>query len=266
MMVARSLPLRPTVSVVCVVASVIALGACGNGNSPTPAAPGPPTTMVFGPVATRAPLPGLGPDTATTAAPDTIGSTLPPIVDETTTTLVPTTGAVTTTTEPPAVQGLELSGAGIGSAIFGADPDGVIDYVSALLGSNTSDTGWVEPLTFGVCEGTEVRKVEWGRLSLLFSDLSQFASGRRHFMGWEYGKRGEIGDEPAGLRTAGGVTLGSRVVDLLAEFPDASANAGDPALERPDNFFVSLVFYGLLTGPNLDDYVTVMFGGYGCGE
>jgi hypothetical protein len=145
-------------------------------------------------------------------------------------------------------------------------PRGVIEYVTSILGGDTADTGWVAPDTFAVCEGTVARRVDWGVLSLLFTDQSPFASGRRHFIGFEYGRVGGIGDEPAGLRTPGGITLGSRVIDLLAEFPEAAVNAGDQGVGIPDNFYVSNVFYGLLTGVTADDYVTVLFGGYGCGE
>ena len=122
-----------------------------------------------------------------------------------------------------------LTGDGLGSAQFGADPDGVVDYVTSILGSNTADTGWVDPFAFAACEGTIARRVDWGVLSLLFTDLSPVANGRRHFIGYEYGRVGEVGDEPAGLRTPGGITLGSRVVDLLAEFPEATVNPGEPA-------------------------------------
>ena len=159
-----------------------------------------------------------------------------------------------------------LRGDGIGSARFGAAPEGVIEYVTSILGGNTGDTGWVDPLTFAVCDGTVARRVDWGVLSLLFSDLSDVADGRRHFMGYEYGRVGELGDEPVGLRTPGGTTLGSRVVDLLADFPDAAVNPGEDDINIPPNFYVSDNFYGLVTGVDDDDVVTVVFGGYGCGE
>jgi hypothetical protein len=103
-------------------------------------------------------------------------------------------------------------------------------------------------------------------LSLLFTDLSPIANGRRHFIGYEYGRVGQVGDDPVGLHTPGGITLGSRVVDLLAEFPEAVINPGEPQSDIPDNFYVSTVFYGLLTGITQDDYVTALFGGYGCFE
>ncbi len=120
-----------------------------------------------------------------------------------------------------------LRGDGIGAAMFGGDPDSVIEYVRSLLGEPTGDTGWVDPFTFALCEGNEVRRVDWGVLSLLFGDQSNFGSGRRHFFAWEYGLAGQIGDPPQGLRTAGLVTLGSRVVDLRAEFPEVAINEAE---------------------------------------
>lgn len=190
-------------------------------------------------------------------------SDVPTTVVETTTT---TTSPPTTTTEPLSVQELVLRTEGIGSARFGADPEGVISYVTSILGGNTGDTGWVDPFSFAACDGTVARQVDWGVLSLQFTDLSIFASERRHFVGYEYGRVGQIGDEPVGLRTEGGVTLGSRVVDLLAEFPDARINPGEPEINVPDNFYVSNVFFGLLTGTQQDDVVTVILAGDGCGE
>jgi hypothetical protein len=202
--------------------------------------------------------------TTTTTVPES--TTTPADTTTTTTTLPPTT----TTTEPLSVQELLLRGDGLGSARFGAEPEGVIDYVTSILGGNTGDTGWVDPFTFADCGfgglATIARRVDWGVLSLIFSDASVHALERRHFMGYEYGRVGQIGDEPQGLRTPGGVTLGSRVVDLLAEFPEASINEGEEDLGIPDNFYVSDVFYGLLTGTSTDDVVTVIFGGNGCGE
>src|SRR3954451_5267505 len=212
------------------------------------------------------PIPSLTFDvTTTTTPPTTIGiaprSTASDSTAPATQPQVPTTVAVTTTTEPIALQELVLTGDGLGSAQFGADPDQVVEYVSSILGASTADTGWVDPYTFAACEGTVARRVDWGVLSLLFTDLSPLANGRRHFIGYEYGPVGEIGDEPVGLHTPGGLTLGSRVVDLLAEFPEAVITPGEPQSQMPDNFYVSTVFYGLLTGVTPDDYITVLFGG-----
>jgi hypothetical protein len=220
-----------------VVVSVSVLAACSGDDgdaSPTtvPAATiaVPVTPVTLPDAVTTTPVSTVAPGiTATTSPPAT---TFPAAADTTLEVTQPpsTTLAVVPTTEPLAVQELVLTGEGIGSAVFGAD------------------------------------RVDWGVLSLLFTDLSGFANGRRHFIGYEYGRVGQVGDDPVGLRTPGGITLGSRVVDLLAEFPDAVVNPGEPASGFPDNFYVSDVFYGLLTGTTDDDYVTVLFGGYGCGE
>jgi hypothetical protein len=159
-----------------------------------------------------------------------------------------------------------LRGDGIGAALFGGDAETVIGYVTSLLGDPSADTGWVDPFTFAMCEGTTVRKVDWGVLSLLFGDQSNFGSGRQHFFAWEYGYAGQVGDHPVGLHTPGLVMLGSRVVDLRAEFPEVAVNEGeDDEFFSPPNFYVSDNFRGLLTGATDDDVITVMFGGLGCG-
>jgi hypothetical protein len=211
---------------------------------------------------------------ATSEAPTTttVADTAPETTEAAATTASPTTTAAPTTTtipapttEPLLVRELVLSPDGLGAASFGAEPEGVIEYVASFLGAPTGDTGWIDPFTFAICPGTEVRRVEWGVMSLLFSDDSTVSSGRRHFFAWEYGLDGQIGDEPQGLRTAGGTTLGSRVVDLRAEYPGVFVNEGEEGLFSA-NFYVSDNFRGLLTGTTDDDVVTVMFGGFGCGE
>jgi hypothetical protein len=228
-------------------------------------------SLTGGSTSTTPPIPSLTFDVTTSTTPPTTlviapRATVSESSAQTTQPPIPTTVAVTTTTEPIALQELVLTGDGLGSAQFGADPDQVVEYVTSILGSNTADTGWVDPFSFAACEGTIARRVDWGVLSLLFTDLSPVTNGRRHFIGYEYGRVGQIGDEPVGLHTPGGITLGSRVVDLLAEFPEAVVNPGEPQSKIPDNFYVSTVFYGLLTGVTPDDYVTVLFGGYGCFE
>ncbi|MDW3213763.1 MAG: hypothetical protein R8G01_07200 [Ilumatobacteraceae bacterium] len=253
------MPSSPRVRIAALIAvSMVVVTACSGRDDGTSASTVPiPTFDVTTTVATTTAPPSSTVPTTEGAAETTVPETAP--------TTVATTVAPTTTTEPVAVQELLLRGDGIGSARFGAAPEGVIEYVTSILGGNTGDTGWVDPLTFAVCDGTVARRVDWGVLSLLFSDLSDVADGRRHFMGYEYGRDGQVGDEPIGLRTAGGTTLGSRVVDLLADFPDASVNPGEADIDIPDNFYVSNNFYGLLTGTDPEDVVTVIFGGFGCG-
>lgn len=249
--------------------TIAILAACASGDdnataTTLPAVTTAPTTAPEAETTLTQPAPDVTQPATTPPAtpPATVAVTGSTVTEPTAATTLPPT----TTTEPLAVQELLLTGEGLGSAVFGADPDGVIEYVTSILGGNTADTGWVDPYSFAACEGTIARRVDWGVLSLLFTDLSPIANGRRHFIGYEYGLFGQIGDEPVGLRTPGGITLGSRVVDLLAEFPEATVNAGEPEVGIPDNFYVSSVFWGLLTGATPDDYVTVLFGGYGCFE
>lgn len=273
---------RTPLTALAVILTACTAAACGSGDddtsiAPTVATPAP-TTAAPAPATTAAPVPtALMPGTTggdpvypePTTPPTEAPVTVPPVV-----TAAPSTSAAPTTspppsgpatTEPVALRELVLSGSGIGSAAVGADPDAVVQYVTSILGGNTADSGWVDPETFGFCPGNTVRRVDWGVLSLLFADASDVATGRPHFIGWEYGRLGEIGDEPAGLHTAGGLTLGRRVADVLGEFPDAAIVEGDPELELPDQFYVDDSFGGWLSGITDDDFVTVMFGGFRCG-
>lgn len=240
---------------------VLALVSTACSRSDSTVAPTVPVTTTGSTSSTAAPTTTQPPTT-------TVGDV--PSTTSTTSSTTSTSSTTTSTTEPLSVQELVLVGDGLGSARFGAEAEGVIGYVTSVLGGTTADTGWVDPFSFADCgaggAATVARRVDWGVLSLLFSDGSNYASGRRHFIGYEYGRIGQIGDEPQGLRTPGGVTLGSRVVDLGAEFSEVRINEGDDEIGIPDNFYVSDVFYGLLTGTDIDDVVTVIFGGYGCGE
>jgi len=247
---------RPALALV---TAAVLIAACSGGDDDPSTMPTPPSFTLPTTTSTTLPPTTDAPAVATTP------TTAPPTI-----TVPPDEPAVTTTTEPLAVQELILRGDGLGSARFGAAPQGVIEYVTSILGGNTGDTGWVDPFAFADCgaggAATKARRVDWGVLSLLFSDASTYAIERDHFIGYEYGRVGQIGDEPVGLRTAGNVTLGSRVIDLFAEFSSVSVNEGDESVGIPPNFYVSNVFYGLLTGTADDDVVTVVFGGYGCGE
>jgi hypothetical protein len=235
------------------VAAVFTIAACSSSSSSLPGTePTAPPTFV----------------TTTTQPPTTTTSTTSTTTTTTTTTTTLPAPAATeppATTEPPAVRELNLRGDGLGTATFGAEPEGVVAYVSAFLGSPTRDSGWIAPDSFALCPGDEIRRIEWGVLRLSFGDVSDFGVGRRHFYGWEYGLDGQLGDEPQGLRTVGGTTLGTRVLDLRAEFPDVFVQEGDEGL-FPPSWYVSDYFNGYLTGVTDDDIVTVMLGGYFCGE
>ena len=194
--------------------------------------------------------------TTTTVAPTT--SVAPTTTEETTTTVAPST-----TVADPAVSELLLSGDGIGTAGFGADPDGVVEYINSYLGPASNDTGWIDPLTIGLCSGEELRQVSWGVLTLLFGDVSEVVQGRRHFFGYAYGDQGEIGNAPVGLQTTRGVMIGSRVVDVRAAYPAVTFNPEDDF--TPPFFFVNDSLRGFLTGVSDDATVTAILGGVDCG-
>ncbi len=194
-------------------------------------------------------------------------TTVPPSTTSTTTTTSSTTTTTvaqpSTTVPDPAVTDLVLSGDGIGTAGFGADPDGVIAYITSYLGEPSNDTGWIDPLTIGLCSGEELRRVSWGVLTLLFGDVSTIVQGRRHFFGYTYGDQAEIGAEPVGLTTSRGIMIGSRVVDVEAAYPAATINPEDDF--TPPFFFVNDSLRGFLTGVEADATVTAILGGDDCG-
>lgn len=156
-----------------------------------------------------------------------------------------------------------LSGEGIGTAGFGADADGTIEYVNSYLDAPDNDTGWIDPLTIGLCSGDELRRVSWGVLTLLFGDVSEIVQGRRHFFGYTYGDQAQIGAAPVGLQTTRGVAIGSRVVDVRAAYPAATFNPEDDF--TPPFFYVNDSLRGYLTGTEDDATVTAILGGEDCG-
>ncbi len=183
----------------------------------------------------------------------------------TTSTTITTTLPPTTTIPPPlGVDELILGPDGIGGALLGADPDTSVNYISSILGAPTDDSGWVDPLEFYLCRGTTVRRVEWGVLSVMFGDESDIATGRTHLISWTYGLIDRLGDEPLGLRTAGGVTLGDQLDGLRSEFGSIAVDEGDADLDIPPSFYIGPTLRGLSTGIDDDDYVLVIIGGSGC--
>jgi hypothetical protein len=203
----------------------------------------------------------------TTIPPSTTSTTSTTTTTTTSTTIPPSTTSTvvqsSTTVVDPAVLALVLSGDGIGTAGFGAEPDGVIAYVNSYLGEPTNDTGWVDPLTIGICAGSELRRVSWGVLTLLFGDVSSVVQGRRHFFGYTYGDQAEIGAAPVGLTTSRGVMIGSRVVDVTAAYPAAQILPEDDF--TPPFFIVNDSLRGFLTGVDDAATVTAIIGGDDCG-
>ena len=153
---------------------------------------------------------------------------------------------------------------GLGDAAFGADPDGVIAYVSSIIGPLTVERVGSTRLSVGACPGTEFRQVFWGDLVLQFSDESAVTSGRRHFFSYVYGPSFGTTIAPAGLKTDAGIGVGSTVAELTGTYPTAVVNPGDDF--GGPNFFINEGLVGFLTGVTPTDTVTSVLGGQGCGE
>jgi hypothetical protein len=236
--------------VVIVAAAAFALAACSGGGDDDGDATAPDSTTAL----------TLLPTTSTSTTTSTTSTTTTTTTSTTTTTTVAET---TTTLADPAVTDLVLSGEGIGTAGFGADADGVVEYITSYLGPPDNDTGWIDPFTIGLCEGDELRRVAWGVLTLQFGDVSNVVQGRRHFASYTYGDQAEIGGAPIGLHTTRNVGIGSRVVDVRAAYPAASINPEDDF--SPQFFYVNDSLRGFLTGVEDDATVTAILGGDDCG-
>lgn len=203
------------------------------------------------------------PPATTTTSPTT--TVAPTTSTSTTSTTSTSTTSTSTTTTLVAVEGLDLSAEGLGDALFGADADGVVDYVRAILGPPTFDTDWSDPFSLGAaCSGTEVRFVGWNDLSLFFTDDSAFASGLRHFASYTYGPAFGPTMNPFGLATAEGLGVGASIDDLQAAFPDGIFNPGDE-LFGP-TFFAAEGLFVFLEERDSVMVAASFLGGQGCGE
>ncbi|MEP7114205.1 MAG: hypothetical protein ABI862_13145 [Ilumatobacteraceae bacterium] len=155
---------------------------------------------------------------------------------------------------------------GLGDAAFGADADGVIAYVSSIIGPSTVDSGWVDPLEFGACPGTELRQVTWGDLTLLFTDISSVTSRPHHFFSYVYGPSfNPSAIAPAGLKTEAGIGIGSTFAELTGTYPSVVINSDDP-LGGGTNFSINDGLAGFLSGVEPASTVTSILGGQSCGE
>ena len=184
---------------------------------------------------------------------------------ETTTAPMPTAPPPTfeaTTTIPVPASPFSIQADGIGAAAFGAAPDGVVDFVSSVLGPPSADTGWIDPFEIGPCPGTELRLITWGNLILEFGDVSNIAEGRQHFYAYYYGSALTPTATPDGFATESGLTVGSSVAELLAARPDADLFTGDEFLGP--NFIINDALRGTLTGLTDTDLITSFAGGLPC--
>jgi hypothetical protein len=231
----------------CLLVAVLALSACTTSNVDSA-----PTTQVT--TTTAAPSTTVAPSTV---APTTSTSRPTTTVVTTTTTTIPPT---TTTIPPGAV--LVLEATGLGRASFGADPDGVVDYVASVLGRPAADSGWADPSSFPGCSGTVVRAVSWDDLTLFFGDGPTDGT-RREFHGYRYGTGGDIPASPAGPAIDGAITVGSTVSQLELAHPGAGVEPGTETTAA--GFTIVEGLSGYLTGTAADDVVIQVVGGLACG-
>jgi hypothetical protein len=166
---------------------------------------------------------------------------------------------------PVPLSGLVLGSLGLGEAAFGEDAEVTVRYVASLLGSPTADTGWLETEQAAIlCDRKMFRQVEWGVLRLEFGDTSPYRDDDLHFVGWDYGLDGRLGEEPQGIITERGVGLGSRVDELLAAYPTAQLFEGEEG-NFPPTFTEASGLSGYTTGTGDSDVITVLEGGVRCG-
>ena len=192
----------------------------------------------------------------------TVAATTTTVAATTTTVAETTTTAAPTTTTPKPVAGLTLSANGLGPALFDADADGVVSYVSSILGAPTEDSGWQAPTdVLATCPGTSVRLVNWNDLALFLTDD---VSGVRHFGGYSYGPA--FGDtiNPYGLATDAGVAVGTTVAVLRGAYPTVTILPDDGTFGP--TFALDSGISGVLTGVTDADTVRSFSAGIGCGE
>lgn len=108
--------------------------------------------------------------------PTGLPSTVPPPTPAPTSTVAASTTSSTsstTTTSVPKAAKLVVAADGLGDALFGAEPEQVISYVTAVIGPPSDDSGWIDANTdFPACPGNELRIVRWDDLRLLFSRVA----------------------------------------------------------------------------------------------
>jgi hypothetical protein len=210
---------------------------------------------------------------STVVAGDTTSTSASPTTSTTGTSTSTTTTTASTTTETTLADplaALVLSGQNIGSLVFGDDADGVIAELEEVLGSTDEDSEWVDSFsTFGTCPGTEARLVRWSSLQTFFTDgETEWApDGVRHFFHYSQSVAAGEGDVLA-LATAKAIALGDTVADLRSAYGAELTINDDPLFGT--QWEVASGGAGILWGSAStaqdDGIVTVISGGFGCGE
>lgn len=212
---------------------------------------------------------GAGDSSGDTLAPlptsvTTIATTVPESTTSSIAVSTSSTSSSSTSSTYPETADLVLRADSLGDIRFGVEPDAAIEYVTALLGDPTSDTGWIDSFSdFGACPGTEVRGVGWGDLLLLFGDESEVDSGVRHFFQWQYGPTEDDAADPLGPATDGGITMGSTVADIDRVYDNAEIFAD---VVFGPGFELEPGLWGTLSDDVATGRVLALYGGTPCGE
>jgi hypothetical protein len=207
-------------------------------------------------------------DTTTTSSGETTSS-------GPSTTLTTSPPNTTLSTSPPSGE-LLLKDDGTGGVDFGATPDEAIAFATSALGTPDDDSGWVDSFSiYGTCPRPVVRGVEWGSSGtgfgfvLLFtrSATSYQSAGTDHFFGYYYVN----GNDPAGLKTLEGITIGSAVGDAEAAYSQFEIGespfdplAGSWNVDRDPS--ADTLLWGFSDGLDSTDLITTINGGITCGE
>jgi hypothetical protein len=223
------------------------------------------TTTVTSPQDTTTSLPA---ETTTTSAPDETTTTA---AGETT-----TSSADTTSTSGAPAGDLVLEDDGIGGVSFGATPAETVEYATAELGPPANDSGWIDSDSkYGTCPRPEVRGVEWGSSDtgygfvLLFTKAgtSYQPTGTEHFFGYYYVNA----DDPAGLATPEGLTIGTSVGEAEALYTDFAIGESpfdpqDGAWSVDSDPSADSLLWGIADGVDSTDSITTVNGGITCAQ
>ena len=211
-----------------------------------------PTTLVAG-------------ETTTTASSTT---TTGPSTTTTTTDGSPTTSSTATTLVDPSAS-LILTGDGIGSLGFGVEADRVIADLNEVLGPSDEDSDWVDSFsTFGTCPGTEARLVRWASLQAFFTngETDWAPEGIRHFFHYSHSVAAGAGDV-LDLETDKGIRLGATVDELKDAYGSDVSFTDDPLFEVLWEVTADEgILWGSASSIEDDGLITVINGGFGCGE
>lgn len=233
-----------------VLVAVTLLGGAG-GSDPTTSTTTPTTTLV------------AGETTTTRSSTTTIGSSTTTTTDGSTT----TSSTATTLVDPSA--SLILTGEGIGSLGFGVEADRVIADLNEVLGSSDEDSDWVDSFsTFGTCPGTEARLVRWASLQAFFTngETEWAPEGIRHFFHYSHSVAAGGGDV-LDLETDKGIRLGATVGGLRDAYGSDVSFTDDPLFEVLWEVTADEgILWGSASSIEDDGLITVINGGFGCGE